>query len=154
MAEVDTVVNADAAPTGSPMPERRGSKEQCDNDAAEAIAAIEKLITAGKEATRDAKESSEVGLAPGRTLRLRRKSKDLEAQCMELLGSKLEKAFKTFDLDGNGTLEQGELKAAFEAAGRPATEETIAKAVKELDTDGDGVISLDEFKAIAWKCAM
>ena len=68
--------------------------------------------------------------------------------------SQLEKAFKTFDLDGNGTLEQGELKAAFEAAGRPATEETIAKAVKELDTDGDGVISLDEFKAIAWKCAM
>lgn len=36
-----------------------------------------------------------------------------------LMAETLEEAFRQFDLDGNGTLEESELKAAYEAAGRP-----------------------------------
>lgn len=70
------------------------------------------------------------------------------------MGPKLETIFKQFDADGNGTLDHSELKAAFEAAGRPADDETIAAALTKLDTDGDGVVSMEEFKAIAWQCSL
>ena len=44
----------------------------------------------------------------------------------------------------------GGWQAAFEMAGRPASDEMIDKSIKALDTDGDGVVDLEEFKAIAW----
>merc|ERR1719473_2678521 len=97
------------------------------------------------------KESAEMGLAPGRTLGLRRKSKDLEAQATALMAGKLETVFKTVDADGNGYLEPAELKVAFERAGLPASDEQIKQSIKALDTNNDGKIDMEEFKAIAWK---
>jgi Ca2+-binding EF-hand superfamily protein len=70
---------------------------------------------------------------------------------MLLLGDSLEKAFKEIDIDGSGTLDFSEMKAAFEKAGRSADESKIKIAMDTLDTDRDGVVSLEEFKAIAWK---
>ena len=98
-----------------------------------------------------APRSAEMGLAPGRTLRLRRKSKDLEAKATELMAGKLEAVFKAVDADGNGYLEPAELKIAFEKAGLPASDEQIKQSIKALDTNNDGKIDLEEFKAIAWK---
>ena len=63
-----------------------------------------------------------------------------------LIGKHLEDVFKQFDTDGSGTLDHSELKAAFAAAGREATDEQIEKAVKTMDSDGDGVIKYAHFK--------
>jgi hypothetical protein len=57
--------------------------------------------------------------------------------------------FRRFDTDGNGFLDQQELKAAFEAVGQPATERTIAHSFSLIDKDRDGKISFDEFRAMA-----
>ena len=79
---------------------------------------------------------------------------ELQSDFNTLMGPVLEQVFKHFDTDNSGNLDSSELKAAFEAAGRPADEETIASAIKALDTDGDGEISLEEFKAIAWRVSL
>jgi len=113
--------------------------------------AIERVIKEGKEVAADLADSQAAGLAPGRILRQRRKSRDLEAQCMQLMGDSLERAFKTFDADGNGTLDAAELKEAYKLAGRAVTDDQIKDAIIALDTNNDGLISLDEFKAIAWR---
>merc|ERR1719305_2077870 len=79
----------------------------------------------------------------------RRKSKDLEEQAMALLGPQLEKIFGMIDVSGDGQLDPGELKQAFELAGKPKSDAEIEQAIKELDEDGDGLINLEEFKKIA-----
>ena len=86
-----------------------------------------------------------MGLAPGRTLRLRRKSKDLEAQATAIMADKLEAVFKAVDADGNGYLEPDELKVAFEKAGLPASDDQIKQSIKALDTNNDGKIDLEEY---------
>jgi len=115
-----------------------------------ALGTMEKLLDAGKMAAQEEKFAVDAGLPPARALRARRKSKDLQQQAMELMGDELEKAFKQFDLDGSGTLDQSELKAAFRAAGRPCTDSSIKKCITMLDANNDGVIDLQEFKAMAW----
>merc|ERR550514_39526 len=121
---------------------------------------IDKIITMAMKMERDIKENAEDEQAPGelgrmaasRAPRLRRKSKELQESFQETTGPKLEAIFHSIDTDRSGNLDKGELKRAFEAAGRPADDDTIERAVKTLDTDGDGLISLEEFKSIAWRC--
>ncbi len=101
-----------------------------------------------REKAADAAEADEYGLAPGRGMRLRRRSRDLQQECLTLMDGALEKAFKEFDLDGNGTLDKKELFAAYQSTGRPVDEGTINRLVETLDTDKDGLVSLSEFKDI------
>ena len=122
-----------------------------DADTDLALQALEKLIATAKLTQNDLKETLDAGLAPARTLRLRRKSKDLEKAFAELASGTLERVFHKIDIDGSGTLEPHELKKAFDEFGRPCSDDAIKAAVKALDTDNDGVISLAEFKSIAWK---
>jgi hypothetical protein len=86
--------------------------------------------------------------------RARRKSKDLQAEIARLMDGKLEEAFRQFDTDGSGALDEGELAAAYAAAGVSISEEKVRKCMKMLDSNGDGVIDLDEFKSIAVKMKM
>lgn len=108
------------------------------------------LIDAGRNMEKELKQNEALGLAPSRSLRIRRKSKELQAKATDIMSADLERIFNQFDLDGNGTLDASELKAAFEAAGQPASDEAIARSMKVVDKDGDGTISFEEFKSIAW----
>ena len=72
----------------------------------------------------------------------------------ETMGPTLEAVFKKFDTDNAGELDESELKAAFDACGRPSDDDTIKKSIQALDTDNNGLISLEEFKAIAWKVSI
>lgn len=130
------------------MPE---AEQPLADEAAQVLDAIERLMAKGKEVENDIRDADSAGLAPGRTLRLRKKSKDLQDQVIALLEPKLERVFKSFDVDSSGELDQKELKAAFEAAGRPVSDSMIAKAMAAIDTDGSGTIDLNEFKALAYK---
>ena len=107
------------------------------------------------EALEDEKLPGVIGQEAGqKVVRMRRKSKELEKEFDNLMGSELESVFHRFDTDKSGSLDASELKTAFEAAGRPVDDETIRISMEALDTNNDGVVSLEEFKAIAWKCAM
>ena len=59
------------------------------------------------------------------------------------MDSTLEAAFRQFDADGNGTLDESELAAAYEAAGRPIPNDKLRRIIKMLDTNGDGVIDME-----------
>jgi len=161
MTDVDTpsAVHGTDAVTSSPAPAAAPPLPPTDGQITEAI---DKVITMAfkmeaeiKENADDEKQPGQLGrMAANRAPRLRRKSKDLQENFNTLMGPVLEQVFKHFDTDNSGNLDSSELKAAFEAAGRPADEETIASAIKALDTDGDGEISLEEFKAIAWRVSL
>lgn len=122
-------------------------------ESARVLEALETLIEQGKQNEAELKEQLEMGLAPGRVLQKRRKSRELKEQCIALLEPSLERVFKSFDKDGSGTLDGSELRAAFEAAGRPASDRQIQKCVKQLDQNGDGVIDLNEFKQLTYMVA-
>lgn len=51
--------------------------------------------------------------------------------------------FKKMDLDGNGVLDQSELKSGLESLG--CTDEIVDAMIKQADIDGDGKINLAEF---------
>jgi len=143
-----------AAPTAVQEPTAAPAASVPTMDGTSVLKAIEDLIAKGQEAKKDLAFCEQANLAPARALRVRRKSKQLEEQAMLLMGGNLEAVFRQFDLDGNGTLERDELKAAFEAAGRPVTDDVLDHSIAALDTTGDGLINLEEFKALAWKVAM
>ena len=66
--------------------------------------ALNQLIEQGKDVASELKEAEDMNL-PRLAQRGRRKSKDLEEQAMDLMGSQLEKVFKMMDIDGSGNLD-------------------------------------------------
>ncbi|KAJ6243545.1 calcium binding protein [Anaeramoeba flamelloides] len=58
----------------------------------------------------------------------------------------LKKAFELIDTDGNGTLDETEIKKLFAQFGQELTDEEYKQMMSEVDTDGNGVIDFDEFK--------
>ena len=80
---------------------------------------------------------------------------DLSQELGDLGDEMLEKAFKQFDQDGNGTLDADELSAALRAAGCETVDDAhLGKVMKLIDTNGDGLIQLDEFKEIGKKLSL
>ena len=55
----------------------------------------------------------------------------------------LEAAFKQFDTDGSGTLDNDELKAAYAAAGQEVDEMKLMKMIKMLGIDAWGLKPAD-----------
>lgn len=61
--------------------------------------------------------------------------------------SRLEKAFKAFDRDGNGQITMDELKQLFINEGEDVeADEAVKKIIEEIDANGDGMIDFEEFK--------
>ena len=56
--------------------------------------------------------------------------------------------FETFDKDGSGGIEVGELKDAMKALGLNRTKEEIKEVMEKADRDGSGSIEIDEFKEL------
>ena len=138
--------NVDDARNSTPAAER-----------AKVLDAIDAMLAGAKEAKEDAKQSDEMRLPPGRALRERRKSKELDEAAQALFRTfekSLDRIFGEIDADGSGYIEASELRVAFEKAGKAKSEDEVAKAVAKLDLDGDGKVSLSEFKKIAlWASA-
>ena len=63
----------------------------------------------------------------------------------------MESAFKTFDIDGSGTICLNELKQIFEKDARLADDNEWKTLMQEADTNGDGEIDLVEFKDLMLK---
>lgn len=55
--------------------------------------------------------------------------------------------FKSFDRDGSGSIDRGELARLLEALGQPNDEDELAMALDVVDANGSGRISWAEFKA-------
>ncbi|CAD8180467.1 unnamed protein product [Paramecium octaurelia] len=62
---------------------------------------------------------------------------------------KLEKAFKLFDKDGNGTISKQELQEIF--GGLALQENQWENVFSELDTNGDGMVTFQEFTQLLMK---
>ena len=56
-------------------------------------------------------------------------------------------AFREIDVDGSGSIEPNELRAAFRRQGIMLTDEETAAVVKAFDRNGDGRLNYDEFVA-------
>jgi calcium-dependent protein kinase len=65
-----------------------------------------------------------------------------------LCKKKLETAFKTFDLNGDGKIDLSELK---EIIGGKLTEQEYKEILKQADLNGDGVVDYKEFEEICMK---
>ena len=57
----------------------------------------------------------------------------------------VQKAFKDFDLDGDGFITATELKTFYKNAGEKFSDDEIDKMFRETDTDGDGRLDMKEF---------
>jgi len=80
--------------------------------------------------------------------RQRRKSRDLEQTVfgMHLTDqAELKKKFDAIDVDGNGTLEKHELKAALQATGRTVTDKKLTEIFNKYDNDKNGTFDFKEF---------
>jgi len=121
----------------------------------DALLALESLVTKQKEGT-----PGKAAAAPAKVyipLHRRRKSREqtiVGEDPMALMDDDLERAFVQMDTNGDGAINPLELKAAFEAAGRPATDDMIRDAFAILDADEDELITLREFKVLAWHVAL
>ena len=59
--------------------------------------------------------------------------------------NELKEVFKTFDKDGDGTIDVEELGTALRSLGQNPTKEEVRKLIDETDKDGSGCIEFDEF---------
>ena len=57
--------------------------------------------------------------------------------------------FDDMDADGNGTLSFDEIKAAFEQAGDPISDDSLRELLKSVDKDQNGSIDFAEFCSLA-----
>merc|ERR1719198_658013 len=60
----------------------------------------------------------------------------------------IDRVFKLFDKDRNGTLEADDLSRVCKELGEDMTEEDIREVIGRMDVDGDGAVGLDDFYAV------
>jgi hypothetical protein len=82
-------------------------------------------------------------------VRMQIKKREFKARFANLGDAELRRVFLRYDTSGDGFLQAGELKYAWQAAtGEPMTEEDAEDLVKSIDADGNGEIDVDEFIAL------
>lgn len=57
----------------------------------------------------------------------------------------MRRVFNTFDKDGSGAIDKGELKEVFQMMGRVFSDEEIQKMMDIADTDSSGLLEYEEF---------
>merc|ERR1739838_145513 len=57
----------------------------------------------------------------------------------------IDRVFKLFDKDRNGTLESDDLSRVCKELGEDMSEEDIREVITRMDVNGDGVVDLDDF---------
>eukprot|EP00760_Papus_ankaliazontas_P037715 PhM_4_TR8724/c0_g1_i1/m.70071 len=60
-------------------------------------------------------------------------------------------AFNVFDIDGNGSIDQDELKQIMQNLGRAVSEGEVIRMIASVDKEGTGVISFESFLLLMWK---
>ena len=81
-----------------------------------------------------------------REVRMRLMRSKLRANFEHLGDSELTTVFHRYDTSGDGFLQSGELRFAWQAAtGEAMTEEDADTLVRSIDTDGNGEVDVDEF---------
>ena len=89
------------------------------------------------------------------TIRARRRTKDLEAEAMDLLNASLESVFKTAASDGDGTLDRDEVEAAFKKSETlHFSDESLLPILEDILEKNGGRASFEQFKEIAWKASV
>jgi len=117
--------------------------------AAKPLSLMEQLeaMSMGAKTSVEASTAASADLTKKAT-RQRRKSRDLEQTVfgMHLTDqAELKKKFDAIDVDGNGTLEKHELKAALQATGRTVTDKKLTEIFNKYDNDKNGTFDFKEF---------
>merc|ERR1711907_171189 len=63
----------------------------------------------------------------------------------------IERVFKLFDKDRNGTLEADDLSRVCKELGEEMSEEDVREVIQRADLDGDGVVGLQDFYNVLTK---
>merc|ERR1712179_654865 len=63
----------------------------------------------------------------------------------------IDRVFKLFDKDRNGTLEADNLSRVCKELGEDMPEEDVREVIQRMDLDGDGAVGLDDFYAVITK---
>merc|ERR1712170_175265 len=63
----------------------------------------------------------------------------------------IDRVFKLFDKDRNGTLEADDLSRVCKELGEDMSEEDVRECIQRCDLDGDGVVNLDDFYNVLTK---
>jgi hypothetical protein len=59
--------------------------------------------------------------------------------------SQMQEAFKAFDSDGSGFIDQGELRNALSRVGDTVSEAEAAQYLRDIDQNSDGKVNFEEF---------
>ena len=162
LAQILAEMEADLARDVGIVTAERSAFEEAEKVAQEAKLAadssadsIAKIEAAAMEMARLAEQSLEASPDRLKTIKVRRRSKDLEAGAKDLLGTSLESVFKEADLNGNGTLDREEVEAAFKNSGTLSfSDESLQPVLEEFLEKHGGKINFEQFKDIAWKASV
>ena len=93
-----------------------------------------------------------------KTIKVRRRSRDVYETAMSLLGKgciALESAFKAADVNGDGSLCHAEVEAAFKSSGALTfSEEALKPLLEDLLEQHGGRINYAQFKDVAWRATV
>ena len=80
---------------------------------------------------------------------LRAEASAMAAEQAKKLSEATERAFQTFDLDANGTIDKAELKIGLEKALKvDIPNHRVEQIMSKFDSNGDGVLQLEEFVTV------
>jgi hypothetical protein len=140
----------------------RSTFEQAEKEEQEAQLAAElsadtaaKIEAAAMEVRKMMAQETTKGPDRLNTIRVRRRTKDVEAEAVDLLNALLESVFKAAASNGDGTLDRDEVEAAFRRSGAlPFSDESLLPIMEDVLAKNGGRASFEQFKDIAWQASV